>query len=208
MEQIFAELRQLASTVQRGVVDQVRHVGLQVAVLLGVQIQHELGQRAVHAGDLPFHHHEARTGQLNRGGKIQPAGHFTQIDVIAHREVVLARFAPAGHFQVFAVVFTIRHGVVRQVRQRQGVIADLALQRIQRRLGGIQLVTQLVHFATQRLDVFPTRFGRADGFRSGVAFRLQRFSFYLQNFAAFFLRTQQIQIEFKASASQFDGDCV
>lgn len=100
MEQVFAELRQLAGTVQRGVVNQIRHIGLQVAVLLGVQIQHELGQRAVHAGDLPFHHHEARTGQLNRGGKIQPAGHFAQIDVIAHREVVLARFAPAGNFQV------------------------------------------------------------------------------------------------------------
>ncbi|MOA00071.1 hypothetical protein D3C78_1194160 [compost metagenome] len=128
--------------------------------------------------------------------------------MIAYREIVLTRFAPAADFQVFAIVFTVRHRVVRHVWHHQRVITDLALQLIQCGLGSIQLVTQFVHFATQWLDIFTARFGRADGFRSGVTFCLQCFSFYLQNLTALFLRTQQIQIEFKASASQFYGDCV
>ncbi|MNS82660.1 hypothetical protein D3C72_1164080 [compost metagenome] len=128
--------------------------------------------------------------------------------MIAYLKIILARLAPAADFLVIAVVFAIRHCIIRQVRDRQRIIADLSLQLIQSGLGNIQLVTQLVDFATQRLNVFPARFSRADGFRSGVTFCLQHFSFYLQNFATLFLRTQQIQIEFKASASQFDGDCV
>ncbi|MOA28637.1 hypothetical protein D3C78_1495930 [compost metagenome] len=128
--------------------------------------------------------------------------------MIAYREIILARLAPAADFQVIAVVFTVWYFIVRQVRDRQRIVTDFSLQLIQRGLGRVQLVTQFVYFATQRLNVFPARFSRADGFRSGVTFCLQRFGFYLQNFATLFLRTQQIQIEFKASASQFDGDCV
>ncbi|MNC41025.1 hypothetical protein D3C87_2040990 [compost metagenome] len=70
MEQIFTKLRQLTRTVQRGMVHQIRHVGFQIAVLFRVQIQHELGQRTVHASHLAFHHHKTRTGQFHRSGKV------------------------------------------------------------------------------------------------------------------------------------------
>ena len=65
MEQVTSKFRQLTSTVQRVLVNQIRDIVFAIAMLLGVQIQHKLRQRTVHASDLPFHHHKARTGQLN-----------------------------------------------------------------------------------------------------------------------------------------------
>ena len=59
MEQVAGKFRQLTGTVQGVVVNQVRHIVFAIAMLLGVQIQHELRQRAVHTGDLAFHHHKA-----------------------------------------------------------------------------------------------------------------------------------------------------
>ncbi len=62
MEQVAGEFRQLASTIQRVLVHQVRNIVLAIAVLFGVQIQHKLRQRAVQASQLAFHHHETGTG--------------------------------------------------------------------------------------------------------------------------------------------------
>ncbi|MDT4871060.1 hypothetical protein FQZ97_1061700 [compost metagenome] len=47
LEQVFLELRQLAGALQRRGLDQIRRVGLFVAVLAGVQVDHELRQGAV-----------------------------------------------------------------------------------------------------------------------------------------------------------------
>ena len=146
MEQVAGKFRQLTRTVQRIVVDQIRDVGFAVTVLLGVQIQHELGQRTVQMGNLAFHHHEARTGQLNRGRKVQTRVHFAQRDVIAHLEVELARRTPAFHFNVVVLVFADRHAVVRNVRDRQRNIANFGLKNVQLGFRLIQLFTQFVHF--------------------------------------------------------------
>ena len=146
MEQVAGELRQLASTVQGVMVDQVWHIVFRVAMLLSVQIQHELRQRAVHTGDLPFHHHETGAGQLHRSGKIQAAVHLTEGDVIADLEIKLARRAPAANFNVIVLVTANRYAVIRQVRNGQRDIADLSQQRFQLGFRRVQLFTQLVHF--------------------------------------------------------------
>ena len=48
-EQVFLELRQLAGAEHAVGIDQVGHVDLGVAVLGGVQVEHELGERAMQA---------------------------------------------------------------------------------------------------------------------------------------------------------------
>ena len=58
MEQVAGKFRQLPGTVQGVLVYQVRHIVFAIAVLFGVQVQHELRQRAVHTRDLTFHHNE------------------------------------------------------------------------------------------------------------------------------------------------------
>ena len=70
MEQIASEFRQLACTVQRVMVNQIRDVVFAIAMLFGMQIQHELRQRTVHTRNLPFHNNKTRAGQLNRRGEI------------------------------------------------------------------------------------------------------------------------------------------
>ena len=146
MEQIAGKFRQLARTVQRIVVDQIRHVGFAVAMLLGVQIQHELRQRAVQMGNLAFHHHKTRAGQLNRCRKVQARVHFAQRHVIAHFEVKLTRRTPAFHFNVVVFIFADRHAVVRNIRDSQGNITNLGLKNVQLSFCLIQFFTQFVHF--------------------------------------------------------------
>ncbi len=58
VEQIACEFRQLTRTVERVVVHQIRHIVFAIAMLFGMQIQHKLRQRAVQAGNLPFHNHK------------------------------------------------------------------------------------------------------------------------------------------------------
>ena len=58
-EQVFPELGQLPGAVQAVGIDHVGHIGLGVAVLDGVRVEHELGQRPVQARQRPAHHGEA-----------------------------------------------------------------------------------------------------------------------------------------------------
>ena len=146
MEQVAGEFRQLAGAIQGVLVYQVRDIVFAIAMLFSVQIQHELRQGAVQTGQLAFHHHEARTGELNGGGKIQPAVHFTQRHVIAHVKIELARRAPAADFNVVVFVTANRHVIVRNIRDRQRDIADFRQQRFKLGFCGIQLFAEFVHF--------------------------------------------------------------
>ena len=58
-ELVVAELRQLRRAEHRLVAheDRWRHLG--VAVLAGVEIEHELAERTFEPGQLPLQHHEA-----------------------------------------------------------------------------------------------------------------------------------------------------
>jgi hypothetical protein len=87
LEQVFLELRQLAGAMQAGGVDQVGGIDLGVAVLGGVRIQHELGERAVQAGQAALEQREARAGNLGGGGEIELAERLADIGVILDLEI-------------------------------------------------------------------------------------------------------------------------
>ena len=146
MEQVAGEFRQLASAIQGVLVYQVRDIVFAIAMLFGVQIQHELRQGAVQTGQLAFHHHKTRTSQLNGGGKIQPPVHFPQRHVIAHFKIELARRAPAADFNVVVFVTANRHIIMRNIRDRQRDIANFRQQRFQLGFCSIQLFAKLVNF--------------------------------------------------------------
>ena len=55
-KQILAELGQLASAIQRSLIDHIRHVALFVTMLLGLLVEHELRQGAMQPGNLATHH--------------------------------------------------------------------------------------------------------------------------------------------------------
>ena len=61
----------MARSQQTVSIDDVGHITLGVAVLLGLHVQHELRQRAVQAGHLALEHGKAAARQLGSGVKIQ-----------------------------------------------------------------------------------------------------------------------------------------
>ena len=81
LEQVLLELRQLAGALQRRSLDEIG-VGLLVAMLGGMQVDHELRQGAMQAGDRAAHEGEARAGKLGGGLEIQPAVPFTEGDMV------------------------------------------------------------------------------------------------------------------------------
>ena len=83
-------------------IDQQRHVGFLVTVLAGVQVEHELRQRAMQARQLSAQHREARAGQLRRDIAVEPAVAGAEFDVVLDREIEGARRAPAVLFDVVA----------------------------------------------------------------------------------------------------------
>src|SRR5207245_2018711 len=72
LEELLLELRQLARLEHRVAVHQVRHPDLGVAVLPGVQIEHELGERALESRHAAPEDREARLGDPRGPLEIEP----------------------------------------------------------------------------------------------------------------------------------------
>ena len=129
-EHVVLELGQLAGAFEHLAVDDVGRVALGVAMLLGLHVEHELGERAMQSRDRPAQEREARARELGAGVEIE-AERRADVDVIARREVELARPAPAPHLDVRALVGADRDARVGQVRQRHQLLVELELDRRQ-----------------------------------------------------------------------------
>jgi len=119
LEQVFLELRQLASALQCRRLHQVRGVMLLVAVLAGVQVDHELRQGAVQAGDRATQHGKTGARQLGCGLEVQATADFAEGDVVLDYEVKGGRRTPTAHFDVVIFAGTNRYAGVRQVGDGQ-----------------------------------------------------------------------------------------
>lgn len=108
-------------------------------MLGGMQVDHELRQGAMQAGDRAAHEGEARAGKLGGGLEIQPAVPFTEGDMVLYLEIEGLRRAPATHFDVGVLVGTDRHRLVRQVGNAQQHGIQFALDGVQLALAFLQL---------------------------------------------------------------------
>ncbi|MNV17527.1 hypothetical protein D3C71_1083190 [compost metagenome] len=173
LEQVFLELGQLAGTTQRIGIDQHRHVGFFVAVLVAVQVEHELAQRTVQARDLAAQHGETRAGQLGSGLRIQAAVAGAQLDVIQHREIERARGAPAQLLDVLAFILAGRHIGRRQVGDAHRQHVDLFAQHVQLDFRGFQFIGERGHFGHDRRHVLALGLGKTNRLGAAVAQTLQ-----------------------------------
>jgi hypothetical protein len=137
-----------------------------------MQVEHELGQRAMQARDLALHHREARAGNLDAGLEIQPAQRGAEIDVVARRGDG-ARRAPAQHLDVAGFVLADRHAFVRQVGDQFEEGIEARHQFGQRRLAGFQRVAQAGDFGHHGGSVLALALQHADLLRQRVALGLQ-----------------------------------
>jgi hypothetical protein len=81
-KKVFFKLGQLAGAAQGVGVDDVGHVALGVAVLLGLHVQHELRQGAVQPGNGACHDAKARARELDAHLKVQAQG-LAQVHMVA-----------------------------------------------------------------------------------------------------------------------------
>ena len=130
LEQVVAELGQLAGTEQGGILDQGRRADLGIAVFVSLHIQHELGDGAFQTGQLALQHHE--TGARQLGGAVEI--HQPQLGadgvVFKRLEGEVAGGAPAAHFHVMILVRAVGHVQARQVGDRGQNGFDFLAQRL------------------------------------------------------------------------------
>ena len=127
-EQIVAELGQLAGAEQRLGADQIGHGHLGVAVLAGLQRQHELADRPLERGELAPQRHEARARHPRRPGEVH-AERGADLVVRLRVEGEVARIAPAPQLDVAPLVGAVGHVVGQDVGEgrQQRVLPRLQL---------------------------------------------------------------------------------
>ncbi len=78
-------------------------------MLAGVQVEHELRQRTVQAGEFPAQHGEARARQFRGRLGVEPALARAEFGVVLRLEVEAWRFAEAADLDVGLLIGTFRH---------------------------------------------------------------------------------------------------
>ena len=121
---VFGEFGQLVGAIHRVVFDQNRRPHLGQAVVVNMDVQHQLGQGAVHTGDSALQHDKAAARQFGCGGEIHVLGHTRDLKVLFGGEVESARGAPAVNFDVLRFILAIGHSVQRQVGNAHQHIAQ------------------------------------------------------------------------------------
>ena len=128
LKEIFFKLRQLAGAFQCFFVNQIWGVGLFVAVLFTVGVEHKLRQCTMQACHLARHGNKARTGYGCAGIKAH-AQWFTQVDVVFGFKAELGGFAPYRHFDVVVFIVAMRHGILRHIGNRHQKLTQCNLGR-------------------------------------------------------------------------------
>ena len=171
-------------------------------MLAGVQVQHELRQRALQRSQRAAQQAEAGTGDLGGRFEIQSTQRLAQVHVIARREVEGRRRAPAAHLDVVVLAAPGRHAVVRQVGDFQAIGVKLVLHGLQARFELRQPLADATHLRQQRGGILTAPLGLADGLGHAIALGLQVLGFGLRSLATGFERRQARQVERKATRGQ------
>ena len=166
-------------------------------MLATVQIQHELRQCAMQAGQLPTQHGEARTRQLGGGFAIQPAMACAQFHVILDLKVEHTRAAPAVLLNIAMFITAGRHRCIRQIGDARRDRFDLAANALQLHFRSLQLFTKAGHLGHHRRHILALGFEHADLLAAGIAQVLQFLGADLNLLAAGLQRLQcrHIQLE-------------
>ena len=205
VEQIVCELRQLSRAHERVGVHEIRHVDLAVAVLAGMHVQHELHQRAMQTRNGPVQRHEAAAGQPARELEVDAAEHRAEIDVILRLEIERRRLAPAALLAIVLLALADRHALVNEIWDAERDVVDPRLDRVEPRLGGLELLAELAHLGDQRRDVLARRLGLADRLGARVALVLQRLGAYLHFLALALERLDARHVERVAARGETLG---
>jgi hypothetical protein len=125
-----------------------------VTVLAGVQVEHEVDERARQPRALAHQHGEPRAGDLRAALEVEDAQLGPEVPVRLRLEVERGGIAHAPHFAVVVGAPADRHARMRDVGNEQQQVPALVLERLER---GVLLLDLLAAGAVgvhQRGDVF------------------------------------------------------
>ena len=114
-EAVFGEFRQLAGAEHGGVVHQHRHGGFLVAMLLGVQIEHELAERAFHPRQPAAQNGEAGAGDFAGQFEVHHSQAFAQLKMLERGKGEFHGLPDLVHDDVGALIGAIRHVFIKAV---------------------------------------------------------------------------------------------
>src|SRR5262245_31151611 len=115
-KQVFFELRELAGSRHGVTIHQEGRQNLAIAMLLGVQIEHEIDQGPFKPRPGILVESEARTGNFGGAGEIKNPKLFTDVPVILCWEVELRWIPPAANLSIFRRAPARGHARFRQIR--------------------------------------------------------------------------------------------
>jgi hypothetical protein len=176
---VVAKLRQLRGPEHRLVAHQQRRVDLGVAVLAGVQVEHEVGQRALQPCQRALQHHEARAGQLRRRLEVHQPERLADLEMLPGLEVERARAPQLAHLDVGGFVRPHRHVVGRHIGDGGQRLVQLVIDLLGRGFGLRHPLLDPRDLAHQRLGarLVLRLLGLADLLRRRVAPLLQALQF-------------------------------
>src|SRR5262245_16704785 len=114
-KQVFFELRELAGSRHGVTIHQKGRQDLAIAMLLGVQIEHEIDQGPFKPRAGILVESEARTGNFGSAGEIKNPKLFTDVPVILCWEVELRWISPAANLFIFRRASARGHARFRQI---------------------------------------------------------------------------------------------
>ncbi len=144
-------------------------------MLVGVQVQHEVDQRALELRAGPHQDRESRAGDLGGALEINDAELGTEIPVRFRLEVEAAGIAPGAHDLVVGRALPHRHAAVRDVRQRLEQARALLLDRLQLDIERLDLLAALLVRLEDVRDVNALLLGARHLFARRVLLALERF---------------------------------
>ncbi len=136
MKLIVSELRQLACAKHHFVAHQQRRIDFGIAMLIGVEIEHELPDRALQPRQAFLQHHKARAGQFRRRLEIHEAERAAEIVMRFWREGIVAHRTEYVALHIAMLVDAVGHIIERQVRDRRQFLGQFLVGRLGR---GFQL---------------------------------------------------------------------
>ncbi len=114
-ELIEGELRQLRGAVHDLILHEQRRRDFDIAVLVGVQVEHELTERTLHAREALLQHDETRTRQFGRCLEVHLAQRLAELEMLLRREGVVALGPELMVLDIAVLVSPVGHFFERQV---------------------------------------------------------------------------------------------
>ena len=203
---VFVEFGQLPSPRHGRGIHDIRGDHFQIAVLLGMLVQHKVVNGTFQTGTGPFVVVEPGTGNLGSPFRIQDPQFFPDFPMGFRCEIKMGGFSPFPHFRVFRIVFAHGHISRRHVGNGEHHSLEPGFHILHLFVRFCDLVPQGPHGGDFFRCVFPIALHLADFSADRIPLAFVRFHFLEQGPAFLVQSLEFFQIHFRMTVFQSLGN--